>query len=364
MARIVYNEKVMGVLTHFISSYFPPPQALLMPQVGVDLSDRSVKFVYLKKHASKLKLASYGSAPIPEGHIQNGVIQKPDEVGAILRDLLAKSESSFVALSLPEEKAYVFTLSFTGVERRDLHSAIELQLESHVPLAPEASIFDFDIIEEKSPNTTVAVSVFPKDVVESYVAVIRAAALMPVRFEIEAQSVARALVARGDKRACIIVDLGRSRTGFAIVSGGIVQHSATVPIGGDALTNALVTRLNLSPEIAKKTKENRGLLRTKDNEEVCQVLSGAASALRDEIGKHYEFWNKRSPSAISAIYICGGDANIPGMREYLSTGFSVPVEYGNPWVNILSATDPVPEIEFNESLQFTSALGLALASFE
>lgn len=354
----------MGVLAHFLSSYFPPPEALLMPCVGVDLSDRSVKFVFLKKRGKKIELVAHGGAAIPEGLIRNGVIEKPAQVGAICKTLLAASGSSFASLSLPEEKAYVFTLTLPDVKREDLRAAVELQLESHVPLAPENSIFDIDIVEEKGNETTIAVSVFPRDILGGYLEVLSVAGLVPARFEIEAQSVARALIPRGKKESYIIVDLGRSRTGFAIVSGGIVQHSATVPVGGDAFTNTLVTRLGLSPEVAKKTKEERGLLRTKDNEAVCEALSGAASALRDEIGKHYEFWNKRSSAGITAIYICGGDANVPGMREYLSTGFSAPVEYGNPWVNIISPDDSVPQVEFNESLQYTSALGLALAAFE
>ncbi len=359
----------MNSITRFVSTYFPPPKTLAMPHVGIDLSDRSVKFAQISRRGFHAELSGYGSLPIPPGLVKSGLITNPAEVGAVCKKLLEKTTTSFVALSLPEEKAYVFSTKLSDVTRAEPYGAFELSLESHVPISPENAIFDIDIIHESKSGFEVAVSVFPRDVLKTYLELTESFGGVPVRFEIEAQSVARALVSPSDTGAIMIVDIGRSRTGFAIVSNGVVQHSATVPVGGDTLTNALATKLGLSEEIARKTKEERGLLRTKENEEVCAVLSGVASALRDEIGKHYEFWSSHVLESgsvqrkVEKVYLAGGDANIPGMREYLRMGLPTSVEYGNPWVNIISAHSHVPAIPFTESLQYASAIGLALAHF-
>lgn len=360
----------MNALTRFISTYFPPPRALAMPHIGIDLSDRSVKFAYIARKGMHAELAKYGSLPIPAGLVKSGVITNPSEVGAICKQLVANIATPFVAMSLPEEKAYVFSTHVSDISRDELPGAVELSLESHVPIAPEHAVFDIDIIKESKTGFDVSVSVFPKDVLKSYIECAAAFGAIPIRFEIEAQSLARALVSEKDAGTTMIVDIGRSRTGFAIVSGGILQHSATVPVGGDTLTLALSNKLGISEDIARKTKEDRGLLRTKENEEVCAILSGVASALRDEIGKHFEFWSKHvsegeiGQTKIERVYLVGGDSNIPGMREYLRMGLPVSVEYGNPWANILSPKSHIPTLPFNESLQYASAIGLALATLE
>jgi len=58
--------------------------------------------------------------------------------------------------------------------------------------------------------------------------------------------------------------------------------------------------------------------------------------------------------------LCGGDANLIGFPEYLSYELKLPVEIGNPWINILSFEKRIPEIELRESLSYAIALGLAL----
>ena len=64
---------------------------------------------------------------------------------------------------------------------------------------------------------------------------------------------------------------------------------------------------------------------------------------------------------IERILMCGGDANIPGLLEYLSSGLDTPIAFANPWINILPSFDKeIPPMTFNNSLRYATALGLAL----
>ena len=59
--------------------------------------------------------------------------------------------------------------------------------------------------------------------------------------------------------------------------------------------------------------------------------------------------------------LCGGGANLRGLPEFSTQALKVQVEVGNPWRNILSSdTKELPTISFQESLGYSTVLGLAL----
>lgn len=67
---------------------------------------------------------------------------------------------------------------------------------------------------------------------------------------------------------------------------------------------------------------------------------------------------------IKEIILCGGDANLIGLTEYLNSTLKIPVKTANVWLNVFSFEKYIPEIEFNESLKFATAIGLALKGKE
>ena len=68
---------------------------------------------------------------------------------------------------------------------------------------------------------------------------------------------------------------------------------------------------------------------------------------------------------LERILLCGGGANLKGLVGFLSLTLKVKIELGNPWMNILKETvEEVPELSFEKSLAYTSALGLALRDID
>ena len=166
----------------------------------------------------------------------------------------------------------------------------------------------------------------------------------------------------------MVVDFGRTRTSFAIVSQGIIRFTSTVSLAGADLDKALVQTFKIELFAAERMKKERGLVRTKENQEVFNALLPVVSAIRDEISRHLLFWQGHAVHAhsskpeVAKLYLCGGESNLIGLGEYLAYDLKLPVVLANPWVNIASFEDYVPEITYNESLSYATALGLALRS--
>ena len=351
--------------------FFPPPHFLTMPSFGLNLSDHSIKILELIP-GFYAKLGKFGDEPIPEGVIKSGNINNRDTLREVLRKIRNKYGMSFVKVSLPEEKAYVFTLKIPKTDdEKQIRSSIEFQLEDNVPISVNEALFDYTLIpgNYSGKNIEVGVSVLSQKVVANYTNLFNDVGLMPVSFEIEAESIARAIIPKGDLATYMVVDYGRTRTSFSVVSGGVVHSTSTAEIGGELILGIIQKQTGASKIVAQKIKNEKGLVKDSKNPELYMSLANVVSVLKDEINKRYIFWHTHKENSgktkerIQKILLVGGNANLFGLEDYLSSSLKVKVEKPNVWVNVPFPEDFVPLINFGDSLSYASSIGLSLKDF-
>ncbi len=353
-------------MRHTYNRFFPPPKYLLMSSMGLDISDLSIKYAELVHTTKGVKVGRFGEKRIPSGVIESGKIKDTKKLTDILRELKRELGLEFVRVSLPEEQVYLFRLVIPKIDPKDIRSAIELSLEEHIPISAAEAIFDYELINETEQGYDIHVSALSRQVAESYLSIFKESGLVTLSLELEAEAIVRAAVADGDLGTYMLVDCGDARTGIAIVSGGKVSFTSTVDIGGTTLTGMIQKELKISYDEAEQMKKEQGLRRNAEKREVFSVLLNGVSILRDEINKHYVYWHVHANEGgitrprIEKIILCGGDANLLGLVEYLSASMKVPVERADAWVNIPLIDADLPPIRLSESLSYITALGLAL----
>ena len=348
---------------------FPTPQYLLVSSVGLDISNQSIRFVELIRGKDGLILGAYGEERLPEGVVDRGRVLDAEKLAASLRSVQMKTKTPYFHGSVLEEQAYLFKLSLPKLAPKELRSAIELSLEDHIPVDPAESVFDYELIDETDQGYEVQVSVLPQDVVSSYLDVFAKASLSPLSLELESQAIARAVVPAGDEGTHMIIDFGEKGTGLSIARNGVALFASTLDFGGRDLTAMVQKELGVTFEEAERLKRAHGLHKEEEQKELFNVLLSQLAILRDEINRHYIYWHTHKDESgkdrpkIDGIILSGGDSNLLGLREYLSSSLKVPVRLGNTWVNVNPLRSYVPEIPFEESLSFATAIGLALKSF-
>lgn len=353
-----------------MSRYFPPPAFLMAPSYGLDISDQSLKFVQLLPTKDGIRVGHFGQRKIPAGIIEKGKIKNLVRLEEMLLALSKEEKIKFVRVSLPEEQVYLFPLRLPKTGLKNLREGIELALEEHVPISAKEAVFDYDLVHEDDNNLEVQVAATVSTTIENYLSVFRHCYISVQSLELEAQAIARAVIKKGDKDTYLIVDFGQTRTGIFIVSRGTVVFTSTLDIGGGSLNLAIQKSFNVSPEEAEKMKEEYGLRRNAPNKEIFPVLLNSASVLRDEIVKHFLYWNTHKDEEnqdrppIKKIILCGGDSNLIGLADYISISMKMEVEMANVWVNIADTGRHVPKISFRESMSFAAAIGLALGDFD
>jgi len=343
------------------------PDILRMPAVGLNMSDHSIKVIELVPQKKYFTVGKYMNKYIPDGVIVGGIVKDGEALVSILRSIKKELNICFIRVSVPEENAYSFNITLPMVPEKELHNMIKLQLPEYVPLSPAEAVFDYDIIDHMDGNLNISVSVLPSGIIDQYFGFFSQAGMIPIAFEIEAQTLARAVIPNKNKSSNMIVDIGRTRTGVAVVKGTVVQYTATLEVGGDSFINAIVKEKNITFGEAEKIKQEVGVKNSGDDSVYSSIYS-PLSVLRDELNRRFEYWDTHiskkgtKDDKIEKIILCGGNATMPGLKEFLSSGLAIPVEISNTWVNVFEDDKYVPPIDFNHSLGYASAVGLALSN--
>ena len=315
---------------------FPTPEYLLLSASGVSINDENIRFVKFRRDlmSSCMQLVHEGKAAVPAGALANGFIQDEVKLATALSDLATRYGLRYVRATLPEEKAYLFTVSIEKVPFAGLYDAVAFIIEENVPVSLADSVFDFEVVKEVEDGRKikVAVSVLPRKVVETYVSVFEKAGLVPVSFDIESQAIARAITIRGDKRTQLIVNLGKKKTGFYVVEDEVVQFTTTLAFG------------------TTDTDQARSL-----------------NELKMELRKIFAFWNARVDKRgfpeghIERVLICGeGALDEKFIKDFMSE-ISTEFNLADAWINTdcLKNDHPKGHI-FKEGLTYAPAIGLAL----
>jgi len=355
----LYNKQVIA--SGFLK-YFPPPNFLAQPAVGLAISDQAIRFVLLKHFdGGGLKPILYGERFLSVGALSGGDIAKSQELIEILKELKKSWPTPYAMVSIPEEKAFLFKTEVPMMAEKYIRGNLDLHLEEFVPIASSEVVFDFELIGKskiKTDSLDIGVAVLPKKIVSHFVGVLEAAGVKPLSLEVEPQAVARALISRGDSRTTLIINFGSVSTSLAIVSHNVVQYSSTLNIGGNNFSSAI------KKTIAVEGKEMGG------NIGKFSSLLGTLSILHDEVNRLLIYWKEHRMLAsgvanatgdkIESVVLCGRDASANGFREYISASVNLPVIVGNVWANTFSFDEYVPPIQFNDSLGYAAAIGLAI----
>jgi len=354
---------------------------------GLDISDLSLKIADLEKIEGGLNLVSFGSSNIPPEIIEEGKVKDENALSEIIKKAVRevkgkKIKTKYVVASLPEEKSFLDVVRIPSMAEEEIESAVRYEIENYIPVKLEEVYFDFERIESTSKDKTyqeVLITALPKEIVEGYLSALKRAGLQPVALEVECLSIARALIKK-DKpfSPLLIIDFGETRTTFIIFSGKSLRFTSTIPVSSQKLTESISNTLKVDLKKAEEFKIKHGL---EGEKAVFEAMIPPLTDLVEQIKTHLDYYHshekeiqpvrkekgekktgtKKKGNDLNKILLCGGGANLKGLVSFLASNLKIKVELGNPWVNILKRPlKEVPELPFEQSLGYTTALGLAL----
>lgn len=358
---------------------------------GLDISDLSLKIIKLKKKRGVLSLASFGETEIKPGIIRAGEIKDEKKLAEIIKEAIKKVKgeklkTKYVVASLPEEKAFLQVITLPKMSEEDLKSAVIYEAENYIPLPIDQVYLDSQIVPpvyDHLDHFDVLIAALPKKTVDPYLSCLKSAGLKPKALEIESLAIGRALIKNElTTSPVLLIDIGATRTSFIIFSGHALRFTSSIPVSSGNFTEIISKALGIDLAEAEKLKIKYGLEekiqikikgekieKEREKGKIFEALVPALVDLVQQIKRCLIYYQTHAShehlppdgKGVSKILLCGGGANLKGLTDFLSLQLKIPTELGNPWINILPESQKeVRELPFEESLKYTTALGLAL----
>jgi type IV pilus assembly protein PilM len=169
----------------------------------------------------------------------------------------------------------------------------------------------------------------------------------------------------------LLVDIGARTTNVLFIEPGKI-FSRSVPIGGSSITAAIAREFDESFAEAESRKRRDGFVSLggayaepadADVARVSKIVRATMTRLHAELMRSISHYRaQQQGNRPDRIFLCGGSAGMPYMREFFHEKLQVPIEFFNPLKNVtVSRSAQLPEVARSAHL-LGELVGLALRS--
>lgn len=337
---------------------------------GLEISDFSLKALWLKKKGRSSVVAGHNRLNIPKGLVKEGEIKDPSKLAALITATLEgaspqKITNQNVITSLPENQTFVSTIEVPKMTKKEIDEAVQWEAEHYIPYPVKDMYLDWQKLEVKGNKIKLLLAAARRDIVDGYIKTLRQAKLKPLALDLEAAAEGRALITdqQDTKKLYLLVDVGATKTSFSIMSTNTIYFSSGIArVSGNFFTTTIADCLGLKKEEAEKMKVACCSPRVTEKEKIIlDAIHPAFDELAKEIQKIEGYFLAKYPTINQDqinIIICGGGAGLFGIAPYLSLKTKQKVRLGDPWTNVSFAQNP--KISLGRTLSYSHLIGLAL----
>ncbi|MDD2729214.1 pilus assembly protein PilM [Malikia sp.] len=344
------------------------------PLLGIDISSSTVKLVELGRgRDGQLVLEHCGMEPLERGWVNEGNVEKFDEVAEALRRLLRKcgSKTRNVALALPGSAVITKKIVLAaGLSDLELEAQVEADASQYIPFPLAEVSLDFCVIGPTagSPEMVdVLLAASRKEKVSDRQAVAEAVGLVPVVMDVEsyatrlaASRVIDALPNHGLDALIALFEVGSYSTGLQVIRNDDVIYERDQVFGGAMLTQQIARQYGLSFEEADAKKKAGDL----PADYADKVLRPFMDSLGQEIGRALQFFFTSTPhNKVDHLLLSGGCAALPGVVEAVAAQTAFPCKVINPFDGMVLGPGVKAGALTSESTSYLVATGLALRRF-
>lgn len=359
---------------NFLKKIFYLPNYLSMPVAGIEICNRSIKYIEFINKKGVFSMKNFGEVPLLPGIVKNGDILNKSALTKALIEVKNSISSDFVKISIPEEKTYIFDAQIPKEAQNNIREALEFKIEENVPLELGESSFEYEIVNNggQLKDIILNVSVIPKRIIADYTEVLDHAGIYPLSFEIESKMIANSVILKGEKRNSIIVNIKDDSTVLIAIIDGFVRLTSSVSVGERSIRESLLKTGLFENEVAiDKFFETDSFVETTETKEPCSSLVNIFSILKDEVEKFNKYIIDRFPDIgntptknIDNIILCGRSSALPSLTKHINQNLNIEVVLANVWLNIFDIKEHTSSMKFQDSLRFVTPIGLVVSSYK
>jgi type IV pilus assembly protein PilM len=334
--------------------------------VSLDIGSSSIKMLDVEGDANHLTVRGFASVALPPSAIQNNMVQETEPVAAAIRELVKRTgaPSKLAITAVPGPAVIIKKIQLPAQSPQELENSVLFEAGNFIPESLENVNLDYmitDVLEKENQFEVLLVAV-KKDIINSYTDTIRMAGLEPVVVDVDyfaLENMYDLNYSPADRQVVALVNIGARYSCMNILRGDRSTFTGDVPVGGKEFNEALMR--NLGVEFSEAESIKLGTSREHPLDQVDPILQPVKEFLTEEIHRALSFfWTAATDESISAIYLSGGAARVPGLRTLLTERLEVPVQIVNPFEKVTVARGVDRAALDNDAASYAVAVGLGV----
>ena len=302
---------------------------------GLDIGSSCVKVVQLGVSGGTRRLTAFAHVPLPADTVAEGTIREPRTVANAIREAVAKAgvKSHDAVISICGRELIIKKVQIPEVPAEEVNDVVQLEAEHHIPFAIDEVFLDYHTVARREGQLDLILVAVKKSKVMEYMTVVEQAGYAPTIVDVDGFALGNQydLNNPGEtNEAVALIDIGASIMKTNVLRGGSTIFARDIPFGGNNYTQAIAQRLNIPFEQAEAAKlgKNVGV----QWETLVPPLEAVSRDLSLEVQRTFDYFASTAESErIGKIVLAGGCAQLPGLNEYLSSNWGIPVELARPF---------------------------------
>ena len=367
---------------------------MAMNVVGLDIGSTAVRGVELsaaKKH--KPNLLRFHEVVLPPGAVSRGEILDAVAVGAALKQLWSEGgfKTKDVVLGTGNQNVLVRDLTVPKMSLKEIRESLPFQVQSSLQMTLEDSILDFYPVSEGMNEHGATVNglliAAEKEGILGTIRVAERAGLTPVDVDLIPFALNRLLMGRSSADGTVaIIDVGGSTTSMIIAREGVPQFVRMIPAGGDDLTEALKSGLEMNTNATEELKRTLRVgaefssdddsettasqcscpkcladIVTVDNTRANEILQRVTGELLSGLRNTVSYFNNTHPeNPVTQILLTGGGSRLSGFATALREMTQIPVSAADPLSMVNLSRKGKERNQTGNTQSLSVALGLAM----
>jgi type IV pilus assembly protein PilM len=305
---------------------------------GLDIGSSSVKVVQLKDSGNTRTLTAFSTIPLPVDTIADGSIREPHIVADAIKEAVqrAGAKGSDAAISICGRELIIKKVQIPEVPAKEVHSVVQLEAEHHIPFAIDEVFLDYHTVGTHDGVMDLILVAVKKSKVTEYMSVVEQAGFAPSIVDVDGFALGNQFELNYPEEgheAVALIDIGAAIMKTNVLRGGATIFARDIPFGGNNYTQAIAQRLNISFEQAEAAKLGKDV--GVKWETLVPPLEAVSRELSLEVQRTFDYFASTAESErIGKIVLAGGCAQLPGLNEYLSSNWGIPVELARPFERI------------------------------
>lgn len=335
--------------------------------IGIDFGSNCIKAVALSKEQGTYVINAVAEIPVSKGLIVDGHFEDLPKLISLIKQLRKSFPSAYdnVVIAVTGIDVITKMVKITAdLSDLELETQVEIEAEGSIPFPIDEIFLDFEIIGpnlEDPEFNDVLMSVARKENVISQVDCLEDAGLKTKVVDVASYAEARACELLFDledhEKGIVIVDVGASQIMLNILHQGNIVFSKNNNYGGNAYTELIAEKYELSFEEAEKAKQENKLPSGCKEEIAPLFLKQVINHLHFNLKM---FTNTPNSIKLEKIILVGGSQLLDGFSQSLEDGLKLKVESPNPFSAFEYVNESDNVLLAKEGVKYMLALGLAL----